>query len=267
MDLKIGPLLAVLALASVHLSGRHLTLLQSRFGARFGAVAEGCLLAYVVVDVLPVVARSEASIDTGFLTRLPFTDLAWLTCLGGMLLLTTAEGTTRRRARLRQEAAARVGPTGAAPGTGAGDGGVGDTGAEDSGVDLAFVVTMVAHTAANVNAGLLLMHYHHDTTAGIATVTVLLSVHLALVEREHLVNHARAYNRWGRPLLAAALVAGGLIGVLWTPGGAPLALLRSALAGLLALNVLQHHIRDQDGAGAPGFIAGGLLYGIALSLT
>ena len=62
-------------------------------------------------------------------------------------------------------------------------------------------------------------------------------------------------------------MVGGVIGLLWNPGGTPLALLRSALAGLLALNVLQHHIRDQDGAGAPGFIAGGLLYGIALSLT
>lgn len=260
MDIKITPLLAVLVLATVHLSGRHLTVLQSRFGVRFGSVAEGCLLAYVVVDVLPVVARAEASIDSGLLARLPFTDLSWLTCLGGMLLLTMAESTTRRRARLRQRSGAAAGPS---PGAGPG---VAEA-APEADIDVAFVVTMIAHTAANVNAGILLMHYHHDSTAGIVTVTLLLGVHLALVEREHLVHHARPYNRWGRPLLAGALVAGGLIGVLWNPGGTPLALLRSALAGLLALNVLQHHIRDDDGAGAPGFIAGGVLYGVALSLT
>jgi hypothetical protein len=121
--------------------------------------------------------------------------------------------------------------------------------------------------AANVNAGILLLHHHHSGVLALVPVTLLLGVHLALVEREHLLHNAEAYRRWGRPAMAAALVVGGAIGSTWTPGGVMLAVLRSALAGLLALNVLQHHIREQDVARAPGFVLGGVLYGVALALT
>jgi hypothetical protein len=235
---------AAALLAAVHASGQHLRALDSHFGIRFAQVAEGCLLAYVVVDLLPVVAQAESRLNASEEARwFVLTEPAWLACLGGMLLLTIAQGSRRKRGRATTN------------------------GAEPEGVDPAFVLTTAAHVAANLNAGILLQHHHHRGALALVPVTLLLGVHLALVEREHLLDNAEAYRRWGRPAMAAALLAGAVIGTAWTPDGVVLAMLRSALAGLLALNVLQHHVREQDVSRAPGFVLGGILYGLALAIV
>ncbi len=240
MDVRVEALVAVVALAALHLSGRHLRLLDSGLGARFGRVGQGCLVAYAVLDLLPEVAAAEQELEAGWLGTTPFAEPAWLACLLGMLVLTVVELPNRRP---------------------------GSDDAAVAGADAAFVLTLAAHVVANVNVGVLLLNHHQDGVAAVVALSGLLVVHLALVEREHLARHAPSYRRWGRPALAAALVVGGALGAFWEPTGSGLAVLQAALAGLLVLNTFQHHLSEAEVARSPDFLAGALLYGAALSLT
>ncbi len=243
-DLRIDAVVAVAVLAAVHLAGHRLTVLDGRFGRRFAQLAEGCLLAYVVVDLLPTVAEAEADLTTDHpLGAVGLAEPAWLACLLGMLLLVMAE----------------------APGRGRGHGGGRDD--APAGVDAAFVLMLVAHSAANLQVGLLLIHHHRDGALAMVAVTSVLAIHLALSERENALSHGTLHRRWGRPTLLVALVAGGVLGAFWQPEGAVLTLSRAVLAGLLILNVFQHHVRQPDVARSPAFLVGALGYGAALTLA
>ena len=237
-------LVAALVLAAVHVAGGRLRFLggipRSAWLSAFGGVS----VAYVFVHLLPELARGQEEIEgeggiLGFLE-----DHVYLMALLGLALFYGVE-THSLRSR-----AARRAATG-----------------DDRTHDGAFWLSIGSFAVYNAVIGYLLMRGELEEASALALYTFALAVHFVINDfglREH---HKDAYERVGRWVIAAAVLAGWVVGAVTTISERAIALVVAFIAGGVVLNVLKEELPGERQARFLPFIAGAALYAVLLQLS
>ena len=212
------------------------------------SAAGGVSAAYVFVHLLPEVAEAQSAVEerTGFLAA--FERHAYLAALVGLVVFYGLE-------RTAISSRARGGGEG-------GDASGADAGAGDRPTSPAtFWLSTVSFALYNSVIGYLVVRRaEDDTVAGVVLFAVALGLHFIVNDlglREH---HRHRYDRFGRPLLVGALLAGWLTGTLTQLPEAFVGLAIAFLAGGVVLNVMKEELPQERQSRFVPFAVGAAAY-------
>jgi len=249
VDHEIAALLAALVLASAHLLAPRLTMLALLPRSRWLSAAGGVSVAYVFVHLLPELAEGQATIDgeggaeaagagplLGFLE-----DHVYLMALIGLAVF---YGVEKHSLTSRRHNARRTG--------------------EDRTTGDAFWLSIASFTVYNAVIGYLLLDGDLEQATQLVLYTLALAVHFVINDLALSAHHRHAYRRWGRWLLAAAVLAGWLAGVATDVSERAIALVVAFIAGGVVLNVLKEELPAERLAQFWPFAGGALAYTVLL---
>lgn len=225
----LAPLIAA-GMAAVHLFGRHLHFLDSVPRSRWLSFSGGVAVAYVFVHVLPEISRvsahvGEKPLGIGFLER-----HVYLVALVGFLAYYGVERTAK-----------------------------GSRAAGDEG-DAVFWTHVGSFALYNVLVGYLLLHREETGTKSLLLFGVAMGLHFLVNDWGLRHHHGDAYHRWGRWVLAGAVLCGLALGYLVAVDHAAIAALFAFLAGGVILNVIKEEVPAERESRFPSFVAGAALY-------
>lgn len=238
-------LLAVGALAAVHVCAGYLRFLAGVPRSRWLSFAGGIAVAYVVVRILPELSEGQREVDESANALLPFLEhhVYLLTLLG----LVGFYGVERLSARSRAERRSTAG--------------VDET--------EAWVSTFSIGTFAlyNLVIGYVIADFDETPEQSLLAFAVALAVHFLVNDfglREH---HKSSYRDVGRWVLAAAVLVGWAIGRTAQLSEDGIALLVAFLAGGIVLNTFKEELpRERDSRFLP-FLVGAAGYAALLQVT
>jgi hypothetical protein len=237
---------AALVLAGLHVFGAALRFLDGLPRHQWLSAAGGVSVAYVFVHLLPELAEGQEAVEgegmqgplLGFLEH-----EVWLVALLGLAVFYGVEQHTRTARRRQRE---RTG--------------------EDRTAGAAFWLSVASFAVYNAIVGHLLLREELEAVAELVLYATALGVHFVINDvslREH---HKDAYRRVGRWLLAGAVLAGWLAGVLTEVPERAVALVLAFIGGGVVLNVLKEELPGEHGARFAPFAAGALGYTVLLQL-
>ena len=217
---------AGVGLALVHLLGGTLGMLEGLPRNRWLSFSGGVSVAYVFVHLLHEVGTlaaevGDAPFGLGFLER-----HAYLVALAGFVAYYGVE-----RAAKRGDDESRL-----------------------------FWMHVGSFALYNVLVGYLLLHRVESGIASLLLFAVAMATHFVVNDwglRDH---HGENYHRYGRWVLAGAVLAGTGLGLVVSLAPATLALLLSFLAGGIVLNVIKEEVPDERESKFWAFAAGALAY-------
>ena len=215
--------------------------------SRWLSVAGGVSVAYVFVHLLPELAEAQKAVEAEGEARrategpLPFLeDHVYLLALVGLAVFYGVEKHSLSARR-------RDGSTG-----------------EDRTADAAFWLSIASFTVYNAMIGYLLLRRELDAVGALVLYTIALGVHFVVNDfalREH---HRHAYDRAGRWLVSAGVLAGWALGVAVEVPERTLGLVLAFIAGGVVLNVLKEELPAQRQARYLPFLLGAALYAALL---
>jgi hypothetical protein len=112
--------------------------------------------------------------------------------------------------------------------------------------------------------GYLLVNGLHDTKMSVALYAVALGLHFLSVDRALHQEHGAAYDRVGRPVLAAMSVLGWGVGMAFAMPQHVLALLVAFVSGAIIMNSTIMEVHAEKGGRIMPMMFGGLVYGLIL---
>ena len=252
MDHEIAALLAALVLAGAHLLAPRLTMLTLVPRNRWLSAAGGVSVAYVFVHLLPELAEGQTALEgeggaeeagagplLGFLE-----DHVYLVALVGLAVF---YGVEKHSLTSRRHNADRTG--------------------EDRTTDDAFWLSITSFTVYNAVIGYLLLDSDLEEATQLALYTLALGVHFVINDLALSEHHRHAYRRWGRWLLAGAVLVGWLVGVATDISERAIALVIAFIAGGVILNVLKEELPGERLAQFWPFAGGALVYTVLLQLA
>lgn len=226
-------LVAALVLAGVHVAGGRLRFLEGIPRSAWLSAFAGVSVAYVFVHLLPTLAEGRETVEHVFLVAL----------LGVAVFYGVESHSLRSRA-------ARRAATG-----------------EDRTGGGAFWLSIASFAAYNAIVGYLLLRGELEDAAAIALYTFALAVHFVINDfglREH---HRDAYDRIGRWVISAAVLAGWLVGAATTIPEGTIVLVLAFVAGGVVLNVMKEELPGDRQARFVPFAAGAALYALLLEIA
>jgi uncharacterized membrane protein len=231
------------ALALVHLFAGRLRFVGVIPRSRWLSFAGGLSVAYVFVHLLPEIAEGQERLaETGVDDIVAIESHVWIIALLGLVAFYGLE----RVAKTSRETSAQAG-------------------GEDRTEREVFLLHMGSYGLYNVLIGYLLVH---RLEAGLSTLLLFwcaMALHF-LVNDYGLREHHREQYRAGRWVLAAAVIAGAVAGLLMDVGEALVAALIAFIGGGVVLNVLKEELPEERKSRFLPFAAGATLY-TALLLT
>ena len=246
---QIGALVAALALAVVHLIAGKLRLLQGIPRSAWLSAFGGVSVAYVFVHLLPELAEGQEAIEgggegggeaiLGFLEH-----HVYLVALIGLALF---YGVERHSLASRHQRREHEG--------------------EDQTGEGAFWLSIASFAVYNAVIGYLLLRGDLEDLSALALYTFALGVHFVINDfglREH---HKDAYHRIGRWVIAAAVLAGWVLGVATDVPERVIALIIAVIAGGVILNVFKEELPGERRARFLPFLAGGVFYTALLQVV
>lgn len=239
---RVAAGIAALAMAAVHLYAGRLRFLDTHPRSRVLSFAGGVSVAYVFVHALPELERVGATIDRRVDT-LAFVDAhAYVVALAGFVVYYGLEQYVRR----------------------AGDDGGDESGGPSTGV---FWLHLGSFGAYNGLIGYLLFHLEPPGMGALGLFATAMALHFLVNDYGLRGHHREAYHRWGRWLLAGAVVAGGGLGVATTPDRAVLGALFAFLSGGIVLNVVKEELPSERESRVLAFASGAGGYAALLLLV
>ena len=232
----MGPVLALSFLALLHLSAGRLRFLDVAPRSRWLSAAGGISVAYVVVHLLPELARGQRSVEAGGAFS-AVEDHVYVVALFGLALFYGVESVVHRR---RSDGAS---PTGA------------------------FWLSMGSFAIYNAIIGYLVVHREEETTRTLVFFTLALGLHFLVNDHALREHHRDAYHELGRWLIVAALAAGWLVGELTDISDAALAVMSGFLAGGVILNVMKEELPEERQSSFAAFVAAAAGYTCVLQLA
>jgi zinc transporter ZupT len=215
-------LAAAVALALVHLFAGKLRSLEGIPRSVWLSTAGGVSVAYVFLHLLPELAEGQEQLRESVGGVLGFAERhVYIMALLGLAVF---YGLDRLALESRRDRGERV------------------EGRTPAGV---FWIHVVSFSIYNALIGYLLLHRQGDSLSGLALYSVAMALHFVVNDyglREH---HQERYHRTGRWVLAAAIVAGWLLGRAVEVPEAAVSLLVAFLAGGIILNVLKEELPDE----------------------
>lgn len=231
----------------VHLFGGRLRFLQSTPRSIWLSAAGGVSVAYVFVHLLPELAehqrtlRQEAVEPGSFLADME--SHAYLIALIGLAIFYGVERLARN---------ATGGKT---------------RNNEDGAPAAVFWTHLGAFAVYNVLIGYLLIHREEQDLRGLIVYAIAMALHFIVNDQGLREHHGRIYDRYGRWVLAAAPVAGYLIGLTTEVSPLLLASLFAFLAGGVILNVLKEELPEDRKSRFWAFATGAASYAALLMVT
>jgi len=229
-------LAAVALLAILHVSAERLRFLDAVSRSRWMSAAGGISVAYVVVHLLPELARGQESVDAegilGFVE-----DHVYIVALIVLAVFYGVELASRRSA--------------SRPGT----------------MSAPFVLSMSSFAVYNGIVGYLVVHREEDTTLALAFFVLALGLHFVVNDHALQDRHRESYQRYGRWLLIAALAIGWIAGQFAALSEPALGLLVAFLAGGVILNVLKEELPEERQSSFTAFVAAAAGYTVLLQLA
>lgn len=230
-------LLGAILLAAVHLFSGRLTFLGAIPRSRWLSLAGGVSVAYVFVHLLPELESHRTALPASG----PFERPVYLAALLGLSVFYGLE-------RLVREDERRGGQKG-----------------EHS---LAvFWLHVLSFALYNALIGYLLVDRGREEAAGLPLYLLALGLHFVINDHALRHEHKDSYHRLARWLLAAAVLAGWVIGVVATIAGGVVAFLFAVLAGGIILNVLKEELPEERQSKFWAFAAGAGGYALLLMLV
>ena len=229
---------AALALAAVHLVAGRLRFLDVVPRSRLLSLSGGASVAYVFVHALPELEAAGVVLDRR-ITALAFVEEhAYLVALLGFVTFYGLERFVRGRS-----------PEGAR---------------ETSGVFWLHVGSFLVY---NGLVGYLLFHQEAPGIGSLAIFALALGLHFLVNDYGLRHLHGAAYRRYGRWLLAGAVIAGGLLGALTAIDRAMLGALFAFLSGGIVLNVIKEELPPERESRFSAFALGAGAYAALLILV
>lgn len=234
--------LAAAALALAHLFSAKLRFLDGTPRSIWLSIGGGVSVAYVFVHLLPELAESQEviaeAIGEGLAVLENHVYVVALLGLAAFYGLERAAATSRKR-----------------------EGGAGREVAAGAGV---FWLHMASFSVYNVLIGYLLLHRVENSVRNLVLFSLAMLLHFIVNDyglREH---HKDTYARIGRWILAAAVLAGWVLGVAVELPEPLIAVLIAFIAGGVVLNVLKEELPEERGSRFWAFALGAVAYTVLL---
>ncbi|MDG5760640.1 hypothetical protein QA600_14990 [Natronococcus sp. A-GB1] len=235
------PLFA-LVLAAVHLFAGRLRVLEVVPRSRWLSVAGGVSVAYVFVHLLPEIGGAAAAIDEADSPLTAVDNHVYIIALLGFVTFYGLE-------RFARETRAAPDDLEAGPPTPS---------------DRAFWLHTASFAAYNALVGYLLVHQEAPDVTGTTFFVVAMALHFVVNDiglREH---HGEVYHRYGRWLLAGAVVFGVVVGYAVTVTELFVNVLFAFLAGGIILNAIKEELPAERQSRFWAFATGAAVYTVLL---
>ncbi len=237
--------LLVAALVAVHLFAGRLRFLNVIPRSRWLSAASGISVAYVFVHLLPDLAEEQETIREAVGENFAFLEqhiyLVALVGLGVFYGLERAAKTSRRRRRHR--------------------------GARDAAGAGVFWLHTASFALYNALIGYLLLHREEPGVVSLVLYAFAMAVHFVVNDHGLREDHKVTYDRFGRWVLAAAVIVGWVVGLFGDISEAALAVLFAFLAGGVVLNVLKEELPAERESRFWAFALGAGAYTVILLLA
>jgi hypothetical protein len=232
----VGPAAALGFLAFLHLIAGRLRFLDVLPRSRWLSAAGGISVAYVLVHLLPELARGQASVaDSGAIGFVE--DHVYIVTLLGFAVFYGVELVSRRHE------SGEGSPAGA------------------------FWLSMGSFAIYNAIIGYLVVHREEDGTRTLVFFTLALGLHFVVNDHALRERHRDAYHDLGRWLIVLALAIGWLIAKLTDISDAALGVLIAFIAGGVILNVMKEELPQDRQSSFTAFAAAAAGYTIVLQLA
>ena len=235
----------VAGLALVHLFSGGMRFLSASPRSRWLSAAGGVSVAYVFVHLMPDLAEEQETIRRATGETFSFLEYhVYLVALAGLAAFYGLE----RAAKLSRGRERRAGGRDA---TGAG----------------VFWLHVGSFALYNALIGYLMLHREEPGLGSLVLFAFAMGVHFVVNDFGLRENHKGAYDRAGRWVLAAAVVAGWFVGLVSEISEAALAVLFAFLAGGVVMNVLKEELPEERESRFWAFVLGAALYSAVLLLA
>jgi zinc transporter ZupT len=238
---SLTALLAV-GLAAIHLYSGRMRFLDVLPRSRWLSVAGGISVAYVFVHLLPDLAEEQETIREAAGEGFNFLEYhVYLVALIGLAAfygLERSAKTSRRRKRT-----------------------AGDEDSTEAGV---FWVHAASFTVYNALIGYLLLHREEPGVWSLILFAFAMGVHFVVNDYGLRRDHKGTYDRIGRWVLAAGILAGWVVGLFFEVSEAAIAVLFGFLAGSVIMNVLKEELPEDHESRFWAFALGAALYSVIL---
>lgn len=238
-SLLLPSFICALALAAVHVVTPKLTFVEAVPRSRWLSLAGGVAVAYVFMHLLPELAEHERRLSDGMKQD---GAIVYALSLSGLVAFYGLERLIRRsRERMRQEEHV------------------------DRPDTWSFWLHISSFMAYNLLIGYLLLHREETGWTPLLLYFTAMALHFFTNDFGLHQHHAELYDRRGRWVLAAAVIAGWTAGVaVEVPEIATVALF-AFLAGAVVLNVLKEELPEDRKSRFVPFLAGVVCYGALLA--
>ena len=238
---SLTALLAV-GLAAIHLYSGRMRFLDVLPRSRWLSVAGGISVAYVFVHLLPDLAEEQETIREAAGEGFNFLEYhVYLVALIGLAAfygLERSAKTSRRRKRT-----------------------AGDEDSTEAGV---FWVHAASFTVYNALIGYLLLHREEPGVWSLILFAFAMGVHFVVNDYGLRRDHKGTYDRIGRWVLAAGILAGWVVGLFFEVSEAAIAVLFGFLAGSVIMNVLKEELPEDHESRFWAFALGAAAYAVVL---
>ena len=227
--MNLLPVAVAVTMAALHFFAGRLRFLDVIPRSRWLSVAGGISVAYVVVHLLPELAEYQESIgETTSPLLAPFERHLYVLALVGLAAFYGVESWARRS---RQDS---------------------ENGAERA----ATALSLSTYAVYNALIGYLLVRRE----GSLPLFAFAMGVHFIVNDHGLRQHHASAYHRWGRWVLAAAVVAGTVVGVAGEVPEAAVGIPLGFIAGGTVLNVLKEELPEERQSRFSAFVLGAAGY-------
>ncbi len=230
----------------IHLSSKHLKLLDVLPRSRFLSIAGGISVAYVFLRLLPELAVFQDELQ-GELEKSSLRFLEnhiYLIAMAGLVVFYALENSVKssknknKREHVQQpKSTSRI-----------------------------FWVHIISFALYNGIIGYLLIREEYENTWGIVLFFIAMGVHFVTNDKGMRATHKEDYDRYGRWLLAAAILIGWGIGAFAEVYEWIISVLTAFLAGGVILNVLKEELPEDRESSLLAFCAGLISYSVLLLL-
>ncbi len=243
MDALVS-LTALLAagLAAIHLYSGRMAFLDVLPRSRWLSAASGISVAYVFVHLLPDLAEEQVTIREAAGEGLGFLEYhVYLVALIGLAAFYGLERSAKTSRRRRRSA--------------------GDEDSTEAGV---FWLHAASFTVYNALIGYLLLHREEPGVLSLVLFAFAMGVHFVVNDYGLREDHKGAYDRIGRWVLAAGILVGWAVGLLFEVSEAAIAVLFGFLAGGVIMNVLKEELPEERESRFWAFALGAAAYAVVL---
>src|SRR5919112_6008015 len=235
-------LLAVVVLAIVHLLAGKMRFLNVTPRSVWLSIAGGISVSYVFVHLLPDLAADQRTIREAAGER--FTFLEYHVYLVALIGLAAFYGLERaaKTSRQRNQSA----------------------GQDDSTEACVFWLHAASFALYNALIGYLLLHREKQGLVSLIFFAIAMGVHFVVNDFGLREDHKGTYDRIGRWILAAGIIAGWVVGLLFEVSEAAIAVLFAFLAGGVIMNVLKEELPQERKSRFWAFAVGAGAYAVIL---